>query len=105
MTSFLAASGKVESQDLPPAMCFLDITGFTRLTSERGDAAAADLADVLGRLVTRVSVEHGGRPVKWLGDGVMVYFRDPESGVVAALELVDGVAFAGLPRAHGGVHA
>jgi class 3 adenylate cyclase len=27
--------------------------------------------------------------VKWLGDGVMVYFRDPGSGVVAALELVD----------------
>ena len=31
--------------------------------------------------------------MKWLGDGVMVYFRDPGS-VSAALELVDGVASA-----------
>ena len=29
--------------------------------------------------------------MKWLGDGVMVYFGDPGSGVVAALELIDGV--------------
>ena len=43
--------------------------------------------------------------MKWLGDGVMVYFRDPGSGVVAALELVDGVASAGLPPAHVGLHA
>ena len=33
--------------------------------------------------------------MKWLGDGVMVYFGDPGSGVVAALELIDGVASAG----------
>jgi hypothetical protein len=26
------------------------------------------------------TLESGGRPVKWLGDGVMVYFRDPGSG-------------------------
>jgi adenylate cyclase len=105
VTAFLAASGMVVSHELPPAMCFLDITGFTRLTSERGDSAAADLADVLGRLVTRVSVEHGGRPVKWLGDGVMFHFRDPGPGVLAALRMADEVRRAGLPPAHVGLHA
>jgi adenylate cyclase len=105
VTAFLAASGMVVSQDLPPAMCFLDITGFTRLTSERGDSAAADLVDVLGRLVTRVSVEHGGRPVKWLGDGVMFHFREPGPGVVAALTMANEVPRAGLPPAHVGLHA
>jgi adenylate cyclase len=35
----------------------------------------------------------------------MVYFRDPGSGVLAALELVDGVASAGLPPAHVGLCA
>ena len=59
----------------PPAICFLDITGYTRLTQERGDEAAADLAASLNRLVTRTSLERGGQPVKWLGDGVMVHFR------------------------------
>jgi adenylate cyclase len=35
----------------------------------------------------------------------MVYFRDPGSGVLAALELVDGAASAGLPPAHVGLCA
>jgi adenylate cyclase len=86
-------------------MCFLDITGYTRLTQERGDDAAADLAAELSRLVQRSSVRHTGRPVKWLGDGVMFYFTDPGPGVVAALEMVEGVAEAGLPPAHVGLHA
>ena len=105
VTTYLANSGLVGSQKMPPAMCFLDITGFSRLTSERGDSAAADLADVLGRLVTRVSVEHGGRPVKWLGDGVMFHFPEPGPGVLAALTMADEVPRAGLPPAHVGLHA
>jgi adenylate cyclase len=88
-----------------PAMCFLDITGYTRLTQELGDDAAAELAGTVGRLVRRNSVQHGGRPVKWLGDGVMFYFDDPGPGVRAALEMVDGLASAGLPPAHVGLAA
>jgi class 3 adenylate cyclase len=61
----------------PPAICFLDITGTPASHTSGGDEAAADLAERLDRLVTRSTVESGGRPVKWLGDGVMVYFRDP----------------------------
>ena len=58
----------------PPAVCFLDLTGYTRLTEERGDEAAASLAETLAAMVRRRSQERGGRPVKWLGDGVMFYF-------------------------------
>ena len=101
----LAEAGLHSRLEHPPAMCFLDITGYTRLTQERGDAAAADLAATLARLVERTSVKHGGRPVKWLGDGVMFFFKDPGPGVVAALEMVAGVAEAGLPPAHVGLHA
>jgi class 3 adenylate cyclase len=32
-------------------MCFLDITGYTRLTQEQGDEAGARLAEKLARLV------------------------------------------------------
>jgi len=101
----LAAAGLHSRLEHPPAMCFLDITGYTRLTQERGDAAAADLASKLARLVERTSMRHGGRPVKWLGDGVMFHFKDPGPGVVAALEMAAGVADAGLPPAHVGLHA
>jgi adenylate cyclase len=88
-----------------PAICFLDLTGYTRLTQERGDEAAAELATTLARLVQRSSVRRGGKPIKWLGDGVMFYFPDPGPGVRAALEMVDELAAAGLPPAHVGLHA
>jgi adenylate cyclase len=101
----LSRAGAFSRIDRPPAMCFLDLTGYTRFTAERGDKAAAELADRLKRLVQRTSLQHGGRPVKWLGDGVMFHFRDPGPGVVAALEMIDGIAAAGLPPAHVGLHA
>jgi adenylate cyclase len=89
----------------PPAMCFLDLTGYTRLTEEQGDRAAAALATSLADLVERVSLPHGGQPVKWLGDGVMFHFRRPGQAVVAALEMVERTPQAGLPPAHVGLHA
>jgi len=89
----------------PPAMSFLDITGYTRLTEERGDEAAADLAGELAILVRRCSQEHGGQPVKWLGDGVMFFFPDPGQGAVSALKMVAGVASQSLPPARVGIHA
>src|SRR5262245_23458042 len=101
----LAAAGVHSRLEHPPAMCFFDITGYTRLTQERGDAAAADLADRFSGLVQRISVKHGGRAVKWLGDGVMLHFPNPGPGVVAALEMGAGMVPAGLPPAHVGMHA
>ncbi len=64
----------------------------------------AELAGTLARLVQRSSLPYGGKPIKWLGDGVMFHFRDPGPGVQAALEMRDGVASAGLPPAHVGLH-
>jgi adenylate cyclase len=101
----LAYAGIVSRVDRPEAMCFLDIAGYTRLTAQRGDAAAAGLADQLRRMVQRTSTQHGGRPVKWLGDGVMFHFRDPGPGVMAALEMAAAMGPAGLPPAHVGLHA
>jgi adenylate cyclase len=101
----LAALGLHSRLEHPPAMCFLDISGYTRLTEERGDAAAAQLAEELGGVVGQTAVRHGGRPVKWLGDGVMLHFPSAGRGAEAALEMVAGVVAAGLPPAHVGLHA
>jgi adenylate cyclase len=100
----MANAGIHSRLERPPAICFLDITGYTRVTQEHGDEAAADLATTLARLVQRRSVQYGGKPIKWLGDGVMFYFRDPGPGVRAALEMVGELAGAGLPPAHVGLH-
>jgi len=88
-----------------PAMSFLDLVGYTRLTEEQGDAAAAELAASLAVLVNRSSRAHGGVPVKWLGDGVMVHFRDPAGAVLSALRMVEQLPQVGLPPAHVGVAA
>jgi class 3 adenylate cyclase len=86
-------------------MCFLDLVGYTRLTEERGDAAAAALAGTLAVLVGRSAREHGGVPVKWLGDGVMVWFRESAGAVRSALGMVAALPGSGLPPAHVGVAA
>jgi adenylate cyclase len=101
----LEAAGVLGRAGRVPAMCFLDLAGYTRLTEERGDAAAAALAETLALLVARSAREHGGVPVKWLGDGVMVWFREPAGAVRSALELVEEIPEAGLPPAHVGVAA
>jgi adenylate cyclase len=101
----LAQAGIHSRLERLPAICFLDISGYTRLTQELGDDSAADLASTVALLVQRTSVQHGGKPIKWLGDGVMFHFADPGPGVRAALEMVAALADAGLPPAHVGLHA
>jgi len=49
----LDRAGLRSRMEVTPAICFLDITGYTRLTEERGDQAAAELAERLAPLVQR----------------------------------------------------
>jgi adenylate cyclase len=92
-------------QPRPPAIAFLDLTGYTALTEERGDEAGADLADRLATLVNQAAQPHGGHPVKWLGDGVMFYFPEPEAAVSAGLDLVEQTPATVDVRARVGVNA
>lgn len=101
----LDRAGLHQRTQTTPAMCFLDIAGYTQLTRERGDTAAADFAERMRRLVERPAVAHGGRAVKWLGDGVMFYFARPQSAVEAAADMVSAIAEAGEARARVGIHA
>ena len=86
-----------------PAIAFLDISGFTSLTEEHGDEAAAELVGALEDLVEAGARRHDGKIVKRLGDGVMLHFADPAQAVAAARELVAGAADAGLPPARVGI--
>jgi class 3 adenylate cyclase len=90
----------------PEAIAFVNLTGFTRLTEQRGDEAEEEeLAQVLASLVQRAARSHGGRMVKLLGDGAMLYFADPRDAVLCGLDVVERVADLGLPPAHIGLHA
>jgi adenylate cyclase len=100
----LETSGLQTRVPEPPAICFVDLTGYTRLTEERGDEAAARVAGRLVALVNDISRRRGGRPVRWLGDGGMFYFREPGTAVVAGLALVEQTSAVDLPPAHVGIH-
>ncbi|MFL5737347.1 MAG: adenylate cyclase regulatory domain-containing protein [Actinomycetota bacterium] len=85
-------------------ICFVDLTGYTRVTEERGDEAAARLAGELASLVEDVSFRRDGRPIRWLGDGGMFLFRESEAAIFAALEMVERAPDLGLPPTHIGIH-
>ena len=73
----------------PPAIAFLDLTGYSSLAEERGDEAAAEVAAGLASIVQETATTHGGRAVKWLGDGVMFHFSDSGRAIRSALDLVE----------------
>ena len=89
----------------PPAIAFLDLTGYTALAEEHGDEAAAELAVGLAGVVDEAAREYGGEPVKWLGDGVMFHFADPARAVVGGLELIEQTESAVSVPARIGINA
>jgi adenylate cyclase len=84
----------------PPAVVFVDLTGYTRLTEERGDETAVRLATMLQRQADAVAGANGGRLVKLLGDGAMLRFPDASRGLEAALDLVGALGVGGDLVAH-----
>ena len=91
--------------DVPPAIAFVDLTGFTRMAEERGDEVAAATAMRLGDVTIEAVRAQGGRVVKLLGDGVLVRFADAAAAATGALDLLSALPAAGLPSAHAGLAA
>ena len=89
----------------PPAVAFLLVSAYARLSREGGDLAAADFAGRLSDVVSAGAVRHDGRLVKMLADGAMLHFAEPADAVRCALELVEAVERAGLPPARVGINA
>jgi len=103
---FLATRGlaPIPEPPSPPAIVFVDLTGFTRLTRERGDKSAVAAATSLQRKADATATRYGGRLVKLLGDGAMLRFTGATIGVDAALDLVDTMSEEGALSPHAGVH-
>ncbi|MGH8927147.1 MAG: adenylate/guanylate cyclase domain-containing protein, partial [Acidimicrobiia bacterium] len=100
----LEAKGLYQRLERPPCICFVDLTGFTRLTEEQGDQVAARVASNLSALVEDISRESGGWPIRWLGDGGMFHFDEPVAAVSACLRMAERAPLASLPPTHTGIH-
>jgi adenylate cyclase len=84
-------------------VAFVDLAGFVALTEAHGAATAADFAARFAALAGRV-VPPPARVVKTIGDAVMLAAPDPDSGLRAAVAVLEGcLAEPGFPIARGGI--
>jgi adenylate cyclase len=104
---FLASRGlaPIPEPPSPPAIVFVDLSGFTRLTRERGDESAVAAATSLQHHADATATRLGGRLVKLLGDGAMLQLTDASVGLDAALDLVETMSGEGALSSHAGVHS
>jgi len=77
---------------------FADIAGFTRMAEILDPEESTQLVNRCLDELTKIAVEHGGRLVHYLGDGLMVVFGapaahedDPERAVKAAIVMCDHI--------------
>ena len=93
-----------EAADLgqvPVALCFIDLTGFTRYTEEEGDLEALDVVEKFVETV-EATLPPEATIVKTIGDEVMVVSPDPASLTAWAAQILD--RFPQRPRPRVGIH-
>jgi adenylate cyclase len=100
MESELDASAPHLGQ-VPIALCFIDLTGFTRYTEEEGDLEALDVVENFVEAV-EATLPPEATIVKTIGDEVMVVSPDPVSLTEWAVGLL--ARFPQRPRPRVGIH-
>ena len=84
---------------------FADLVGFTALTEQQGDEAAADLALGFARAVESLAAEHGVEVVKLIGDCVMLRADRAGDAIRLGMRLVRELPQRhGLPPVRAGAH-
>ncbi|HSM66893.1 MAG TPA: adenylate/guanylate cyclase domain-containing protein, partial [Ilumatobacteraceae bacterium] len=78
---------------------FTDLAGFTEYTDVRGDAAALALLDQQATMLRQALANSGGRLVKELGDGLMLWFSHPVPALEAAVSMLAAIEKARDERA------
>jgi adenylate cyclase len=74
-----------------PTFLFVDLVGYTALTDEQCDEAAACVAREFRRTMCELSRDHGATQVKSMGDGVMIWAPDAAAAIALAAATVDEV--------------
>jgi adenylate cyclase len=100
MESDLSGHSRVQGE-VTTALCFIDITGFTRYTEEEGDLEAIDVVEDFVEAV-ETSLPQGATIVKTIGDEVMVVSPDPAALTEWALRFLQ--RYAERPRPRVGIH-
>jgi class 3 adenylate cyclase len=89
---------------LTRAVVFTDLSGFTPLTAEMGDAQAAEVLERFSLIVRDSVARHDGRILKQIGDAFMMLFPDPRGAVLSALEIdARSAGESNFPASHSGI--
>jgi adenylate cyclase len=84
---------------------FADISGYSQLTEQNGDEAAAEVAIRFAQEMAEMAAAHGAELVKCVGDGVMVHSRCAAAAIDLALDVQRRLAASPvLPPVHVGIH-
>ena len=67
---------------------FIDMSGFTAITQQRGPAIAADLLTAFRRETRLVASLRGVRVAKWMGDGAMIVSPEPARTIATAAHII-----------------
>jgi class 3 adenylate cyclase len=78
------------------AVLFTDLVDSTQRAVDEGDAQWRDLLDIHDRTVQRFVREHGGRVVKYTGDGVLALMPSATGALEAARSIGDHLGERGL---------
>jgi adenylate cyclase len=70
---------RVESYRKKLTVFFSDIQGFTELTDRMEAESISELLNNYLSEMSRIAGEHGGTVDKFMGDGIMIFFGDPET--------------------------
>ena len=81
-----------ETTNAAGCVLFADVSGSTKLYETVGDEAAHQAIDLCVRLFSALTVQHGGRVVKTIGDEVMAVFPDASKAGAAARDIQLGVS-------------
>jgi adenylate cyclase len=94
--------------EIPLAILFTDLVGFSKWALEAGDAVTLELLREVGTAQETAVIAQDGRITKRLGDGLMATFVTAEAAVQAALDAQEAVAEIDLygyrPQLRAGVH-
>ena len=102
----LAQAGRKEHpQTEPPAVAFVDLSGYTSLAAAAGDEEAARAAALLHELALESTRAPDGLVVKLLGDGVVLRYASAGPAIASVVALMTAVRRSDLPPAHSGIAA
>ncbi len=82
----MTATAPTSAGTIRGTVMFTDIVGFTEFTALRGDDEALALL-AMQEAIVRAELGGDARIVKELGDGMMLWFKDPCAAIIAGLRM------------------